>query len=184
MTSEPHHLDFSFASSCLLPVMPSFVCFSGHHASVKTSDLNHKRCHLHLSHLDHGNVLFTPTRYLPEIIYLQVQVRWTSREQPGGLEDLDRWKLEPPLNLRVTSTKLLCQAVSLLPSHPVASRPVPILCTFFFCFFFSSFLLNTLQLFLVVLCPFVCKVKAIAISFCHWGHILTQTEIQNHLFPV
>ena len=136
MTSEPHHLDFSFASSCLLPVMPSFVCFSGHHASVKTSDLNHKRCHLHLSHLDHGNVLFTPTRYLPEIIYLQVQVRWTSREQPGGLEDLDRWILEPPLNLRVTSTKLLCQAVSLLPSHPVASRPVPILCTFFFLLFF------------------------------------------------
>ena len=169
MTSEPHHLDFSFASSCLLPMMPSFVCFPGHHASFKTPDLNHKRCHLHCSHLDHGNVLFPPTRYLPEIIYLQVQVRWTSREQPGGLEDLDRWKLEPPLNLRVTSTKLLCQA-GLSASFPsccfqACAYPLNFYC---FAFFPSSFLLNTLQLFLVFLCPFVCKVKARAISFCHW----------------
>lgn len=133
MTSELQHLDFSFASSCLLPVMPSFACFPGHHASVKTPDLNHKRCHLHCSHLDHGNVLFTPTRYLPEIIYLQVQVRWTSR--PGA------WKTLTDGNLSLLwISELLAPAV---PSWSLCFLPIlllPGLClssAFFFAFFFS-----------------------------------------------
>ena len=71
------HLDFSFDSKLLQPVV-QFACFPGHYASVKTPDLHHQRCHLYRSHLDLGYLLLTPTCYLPEIIYLQVQVRLTA----------------------------------------------------------------------------------------------------------
>lgn len=123
--SEPCHLDFSFVSKLLQPVM-QFACFPGHYASIETPDLHHKRYHLHRSHLDHGYLLFTPTCYLPEIIYLQVQVRLTSKEQPRDSEDFDIGELPVP----VPATQREPEPFSLPLYHPVASRPVPILCIF------------------------------------------------------
>lgn len=56
-------------------LMMQFAYFPGHYASTETPDLNHKGCHLHRCDLDHGCILFTPSCDLPEIVYLQVQVR-------------------------------------------------------------------------------------------------------------
>lgn len=89
--SELCQLDFSFASKRPHSASDAkFGYFPGRYASVETPDLHHQRCHLHRGHLGHGYLLLTPARYLPEIIYLQVQVRLTGREQPGDTEDLDR----------------------------------------------------------------------------------------------
>lgn len=113
-----------------------FACFLGHYASVKTPDLHHKRCHLYLSHLDHGYILLTPTCYLPETIYLQVQVRLTSGEQRGDSEDLDR-------GMRILSES---QTEQYLPHWTIFSASPPSCCFqvcdyllhFFLLFLFSS----------------------------------------------
>lgn len=121
--------------------MVQFACFPGHYASFKTPDLHHQKCHLHRSHLDLGYLLFTPACYLPEIIYLQVQVRSTSREQPGGSEDFGRGEWSP-------------LSISELPV-PDARAVLDASLTFsflhFFCFF-SSFFLNNFS-FLLILWP-------------------------------
>lgn len=96
MLSELYWLRFSFASALLQSAGNAGFAFSpGHYASVKTPYLHHKRRHLRGRHLDDGYVLFTPSRDLPEIIYLQVQVRLTSRVQPGDSEGLAGREWEP-----------------------------------------------------------------------------------------